>query len=161
MAVVLTQNPEETAELARRLAAHLQAGDLILLEGDLGAGKTTFVQGLAQGLGVQAPVTSPTFTLIHHYYGGRLPLYHFDLYRLEGEEEIIGLGFEEYLEQKGVIVMEWAERLGSLAPSECLRVKIARSGENARTFEIQPFGEHYETALSFALSDMLSRNDPC
>lgn len=161
MPVVLTQHPEETAALAHRLAAHLQAGDLILLQGGLGAGKTTFVQGLAQGLGVREPVTSPTFTLIHHYSGGRLPLYHFDLYRLEGEEEVADLGFEEYLEQQGVIVVEWAERLGSLTPSEYLRVNITRSGESARTLEIQPFGARYERRLSCALSGALSENEPC
>jgi tRNA threonylcarbamoyladenosine biosynthesis protein TsaE len=161
MPVAHTHNPEETAALARRLAAHLQAGDLILLQGGLGAGKTTFVQGLAQGLGVREPVTSPTFTLIHHYSGGRLPLFHFDLYRLEGEQEIADLGFEEYLEQRGVIVVEWAERLGSLTPSEYLRVNITRSGENARAFDLQPFGTRYETTLSSALSGAFSENDPC
>jgi tRNA threonylcarbamoyladenosine biosynthesis protein TsaE len=108
---------------------------------------------------VREPVTSPTFTLIHHYSGGRLPLYHFDLYRLEGEEEVADLGFEEYLQLPGVIVVEWAERLGSLAPAECLRVHITRSGENARAFELQPFGSRYETTLSCARLGALSEND--
>ena len=114
---------EETWELARRFAAELKPGDVVCLEGDLGAGKTTFTQGLAAALGVNGRVTSPTFCLVQEHRadpaaGGKCPLLvHMDLYRLGGEEDVLAIGWEDYLAEGAVLVVEWPERAGSLVPS--------------------------------------------
>ena len=110
MATTISREPADTLAFARRVAADLKRGDVLALRGDLGAGKTQFVKGLAAGLGYTGEVTSPTFTLIHEYLGGRLPLYHFDFYRLETEEEAVRIGLDEYLESDGVCVIEWADK---------------------------------------------------
>jgi tRNA threonylcarbamoyladenosine biosynthesis protein TsaE len=137
-----TNSPDETRTLARALGERLRPGDVLLLHGDLGAGKTTFTQGLAEGLGVPEPVTSPTFSLLHEFRGGRLPLFHFDPYRLGGAEEVAGIGFEEYLERGGVVVVEWAERLEWLTPTE--RLEVTLSGEDeARVITLEPRGARY------------------
>jgi len=117
MASIISHSPQETFELGRQLAATLRRGDVLALAGDLGAGKTQFTKGLAAGLGVEADVTSPTFTLIHEYPGGRLPLFHIDLYRLEDEDEVLGIGIDEYLDGDGVTVIEWADKFATLLPS--------------------------------------------
>lgn len=104
----ITGSPEETRAVAARLAEGLQAGDVIALSGPMGAGKTAFCGGLAQGLGISGPVTSPTYTIVNEYQG-RLPLFHFDLYRLGGEDELYDLGWEDYLAREGVCVLEWPE----------------------------------------------------
>jgi len=117
MATIISHNPEETFALGIQCAASLRRGDVLALAGDLGAGKTQFSKGLAAGLGVECDVTSPTFTLIHEYPGGRLPLFHIDLYRLEDEEEVLGIGLDEYLEGDGVTVIEWADKFSSLMPT--------------------------------------------
>jgi tRNA threonylcarbamoyladenosine biosynthesis protein TsaE len=141
--LIETTSAKETKKLAARLGELLQPNDVILLNGDLGAGKTTFTQGLAEGLGIHAPVTSPTFTLVHEYRGGRLLLFHFDSYRLAGAEEIADLGFEEYLERGGVVVVEWAERLGWLMPN--VRLDVTLSGEgDSRTIQLEPHGNRYK-----------------
>src|SRR5690242_19053467 len=127
-----TRNESETHDLAARLAALVSPGDVLLLRGDLGAGKTTFTRGLAQGLGIHLPVTSPTFTLIQEYRGGRVPLYHFDLYRLYGPQEVFDLGFFDYLEQGGVVVVEWPERLGDDLVEEWLAVDMAIQDDDSR-----------------------------
>jgi len=104
----ISHGPEDTKAFGVSLAATLKPGDFIALDGALGAGKTCLAQGLAEGLGYQGPVTSPTFTLLHIYEGGRLPLYHFDLYRLASPRELEGLGYEDYFYGDGVCVVEWA-----------------------------------------------------
>ena len=101
MICVRTRTPQETEYLGQRMAKFLSPGDLISLTGDLGAGKTLFVQGVARGLGIKENVTSPTFTIIQEYYGGRLPLYHMDVYRLKSSQEMEDLGYEEYFMEKG------------------------------------------------------------
>ena len=116
MQTTSTRSPAETAALGERLARAAAAGEVWALAGDLGAGKTHFVQGVAAGLGAPASVTSPTFTLVHEYPGGRLPLFHFDLYRLRSEEEALHLGWEEYLDAGGLVVVEWADRFPALLP---------------------------------------------
>jgi len=136
---VSTETPEETFTLARRLARHLHPGDVIALEGDLGAGKTTFTKGLAAGLGVEQMINSPTFTLMKAYRG-RLPFYHFDAYRLEGEED---LGFEEYFYGEGVSVIEWASKLGDLLPEERLTIHIRRLEGDNRILAFLPAGNRY------------------
>lgn len=107
-----TNSTQETEALGTALANLLQPGDIIAFSGDLGAGKTALTRGIAQGLHITAPVTSPTFTIVQEYEGGRLPLFHFDLYRLSGEDDLFDLGFEEYFHRSGVCVLEWSEIAG-------------------------------------------------
>jgi tRNA threonylcarbamoyladenosine biosynthesis protein TsaE len=118
MASTISHHPNETLELGRALAAELRPGDVLALAGDLGAGKTHFTKGLAEGLGVEADVTSPTFTLVHEYPGGRLPLVHIDLYRLEEPTEVLGIGLDDYLSGDGVTVIEWADKFEALMPPD-------------------------------------------
>ena len=126
--------PARTAELARRLAGVLRPGTVICLDGDLGAGKTLFVQNLAAGLGVQGEVTSPTFNLMNLYEDGRLPLVHFDLYRLEQEYELDEIGFYDYAENpEGLVLIEWAEKFPKCLPEDHIALQIQRTDvENER-----------------------------
>ena len=126
--------PARTAELARRLAGALRPGTVICLDGDLGAGKTLFVQNLAASLGVQGEVTSPTFNLMNVYEDGRLPLVHFDLYRLEQEYELDEIGFYDYAENpEGLVVIEWAEKFPACLPEDHIALEIQRTDvENER-----------------------------
>lgn len=138
---VITHSPEETWELAQKLAPILSSGDVINLSGDLGAGKTVFTKGLAVGLGIDEPVTSPTFTLIKEYEG-RLPLFHFDVYRLASPEEMEELGFDEYFYGDGVSVVEWGDKIEELLPDVRLDVKILRLVDDAfRRIEVIPHGD--------------------
>jgi tRNA threonylcarbamoyladenosine biosynthesis protein TsaE len=129
-----TVGEEQTRELAARLAAALRPGDVLALVGDLGSGKTRFVQGLARGLGspADALVVSPTFTLLAVYSRGRLPLYHFDLYRLRDERDLECIGAEEYLWGDGVCAVEWAERAPAMMPDGALWVHFSFAGEHRR-----------------------------
>ena len=126
--------PARTAELARRLAGVLRPGTVICLDGDLGAGKTLFVQNLAASLGVQEEVTSPTFNLMNLYEDGRLPLVHFDLYRLEQEYEVDEIGFYDYVENPdGLVLIEWAEKFPECLPEDHIALQIQRTDvENER-----------------------------
>ena len=136
MRIVETNSPEETWELAAELADELGAGTVIALHGDLGAGKTCFIQGLAAALGIDEPITSPTYTLIGEYEG-RLPLHHIDLYRLSGPVEALGLGLEEYFDANGITAIEWAERAEGLLPPGLLHIRIvADDHTGTRTFHI-------------------------
>jgi tRNA threonylcarbamoyladenosine biosynthesis protein TsaE len=136
---ITTHSEDETAAVGRGLAAALSAGGVLLLYGDLGAGKTAFVRGLAEGLGVSRDeVSSPTFTLIQEYRGGRLPLFHVDLYRIDDPREFDELGLDEIAEA-GVLAIEWAEKLDGdarLAPVRSIVVRIAHGGDNERIIEI-------------------------
>ena len=118
--------------LAREFASTLHAGDVLLLSGDLGAGKTQFVKGFVAGLGSSAEVTSPTFVLLHEYEGGRLPVYHFDFYRLDGSEAVLRLGFDDYVFGEGVSLIEWADRYSALIPKEAKWLSFELKGENSR-----------------------------
>jgi len=131
-----TRTVEETIGFGTYLAAGLQPGDVLALSGELGAGKTVLVKGLAHGLGISQEVTSPTFTLIHEYSGGRLTLVHVDLYRLNSVEQALAIGMEEYLEGSGVTVIEWAEKIDPLLPQRTRRIRIQSLGENARRIEV-------------------------
>jgi tRNA threonylcarbamoyladenosine biosynthesis protein TsaE len=135
-----TSSAEETRALGAALGRRLQPGDVILLHGQLGAGKTTFVQGLAAGLGVMDPVTSPTFTLVHEYRGGRIPLIHVDPYRLDSPADILDLGFDDWLEQEAALVFEWAERLGSLAPDDRVEVRLEFLPDDRRRVRLEAHG---------------------
>lgn len=128
-----TDSPEATHALGQQLAARLQPGDVVALYGELGTGKTQLVKGIAAGLGLpDAIVSSPTFTLVHEYLGGRLPLYHFDAYRLHSLEEFYDLGYEEYFYSHGVCVVEWADRIAPLLPPHTLHLHLAHLGGNRR-----------------------------
>lgn len=138
---ITTHSEDETAAAGRELAAGLAAGDVLLLYGNLGAGKTAFVRGLAEGLGVpRDEVSSPTFTLIQEYRGGRLTLFHVDLYRIEDPREFDELGLDEIAEE-GVLAIEWAEKLDArLKPSRYVSVRIAHGDGDRREIEITPNG---------------------
>jgi len=123
------ENEEETKQFGLQLANHLKPGSVVALTGDLGTGKTTLTQYLALGLGIGQRVTSPTFTIIKEYHEGKLPLYHFDVYRIQ-EEELWELGYEEYIDGKGVTVIEWADKIWEHLPKEAIRIHIT-PGENA------------------------------
>ncbi|WP_094245001.1 tRNA (adenosine(37)-N6)-threonylcarbamoyltransferase complex ATPase subunit type 1 TsaE [Aeribacillus pallidus] len=138
---IKTTNPEETGNMAMKLAQHLQAGDVITLEGDLGAGKTTFVKGLAKGLGIGRTVSSPTFTIMKEYTDGRLPLYHMDVYRIENSDE--DLGFDEFFDGDGVTVVEWAHYIEDQLPEERLDIFIRYIQDNARSLIFRPKGKRY------------------
>ena len=133
-----TTSPEATFELARKFAAKLKPKDLLLLTGELGAGKTRFVQGLAAGLGVPAVtyVRSPSFILMNIYDGGRLPLYHFDFYRLHDVGELADLGLEEIVDGDGVTVVEWADRFPSALPGKATRIEFGIVDELTRKIRI-------------------------
>ncbi|MFC0026918.1 tRNA (adenosine(37)-N6)-threonylcarbamoyltransferase complex ATPase subunit type 1 TsaE [Neobacillus cucumis] len=136
-----TSNNGETSQFAEKLAEHLQPGDVIALEGDLGAGKTTFTKGLAKGLGVKKTVSSPTFTIIKEYKG-KLPLYHMDVYRvLDAYED---LGFDEYFEGEGVTVVEWAHLIKEQLPEELLTIYLYHQGQDQRKMVLVPKGQRYE-----------------
>jgi len=133
----VANNEEETDRLGRLLASALPAGTVIALVGTLGAGKTRLVQSVAEALGVpRKGVTSPTFVLVNEYQGGRLPVYHFDAYRLRDEDEFWALGPEEYFEGMGLTFVEWADRVADCLPLEYLRVEIEVLGETQREFVI-------------------------
>jgi tRNA threonylcarbamoyladenosine biosynthesis protein TsaE len=136
-----TNSAEDTMAFANTLAQRLQSKDVLLLEGDLGAGKTTFTKGLAKGLGVRRNVNSPTFTIIKEY-NGKMPLYHMDVYRLENSDE--DLGFEEYFEGEGVTVVEWAQFITEYLPSSYLTIEIFHKGEDHRSITLSPQGERYD-----------------
>src|SRR5438105_1759607 len=126
---IVTHSPRATQALAARLAQRLEAGDVLWLCGDLGAGKTTFTQGLGRGLGIAAPINSPTFVLIREYIG-RLPLCHIDLYRLGDAREVAALGLSDYLAGDGVCVLEWAERLDERGELPGLHIRIEQPVEH-------------------------------
>jgi len=126
---------EETWALAREFAKELRPGDVVCLEGDLGAGKTTFAQGLAAALGVKGRVTSPTFCIVQEHAGPQL-LVHMDLYRLHGEDDVLAIGWEDYLARGAVLVVEWPERAGSLIPPEARHVSFRIAGEEIRNIAI-------------------------
>jgi tRNA threonylcarbamoyladenosine biosynthesis protein TsaE len=135
--------------MGKRLGRLLQPGDVVALVGDLGTGKTQFIKGVAEGVGVgkTAYVSSPSFTLINEY-PGRVPFYHIDLFRLETEKEAEGLGLEEYVRGNGITAIEWADKISSLLPEELLWVKIHYTGKNARSIEIIPKGKRYEVIVT-------------
>ena len=122
----VTNSPEETEALGEMLAGRLEPGTVIAFTGDLGAGKTAFVRGLARGLGIAERVTSPTFTIVNEYEGGRLPLFHFDMYRLGSADELFDIGWEDYLALGGVCAVEWSENVSDALEEGCLRVNISR-----------------------------------
>jgi tRNA threonylcarbamoyladenosine biosynthesis protein TsaE len=137
----LSRSEAETEKIGERLARSLKAGSVVALNGDLGAGKTAFIRGLARGLGVKDRVISPTFTIVNEYEGD-LPLFHFDLYRLKGGDELFDIGWDEYLERGGVCAVEWSERASAFLENGAVRVMIRREGgPEQRRIAIEGVGE--------------------
>lgn len=132
MSVYITNSPEETEELGLKLAKSLKGGEVVAFRGGLGMGKTCFTRGLARGLGFKGDVTSPTFALINEYIGGRLPLYHFDMYRISGWEDLYSTGFFDYIEKGGVIAAEWSENIENALPESTVTVTFVRLDDNKR-----------------------------
>ena len=128
----VTNSEEETEALGARLAAVLTPGTVVAFTGDLGAGKTAFTRGLARGLGVTDRVTSPTFTIVNEYEGGRLPLFHFDMYRLASSEELFDIGWEDYLQRGGVCAVEWCENVSDALEEDALSVEISRGEQDGQ-----------------------------
>lgn len=121
-----TFSQKETRDFAREMAGRAVPDQVICLDGDLGVGKTVFAKGFAEGLGITEPVTSPTFTILREYHTGRLPLYHFDVYRIEEEDEMEETGFYDFISAGGVTLIEWAERIPDLIPEDAIHVKIEK-----------------------------------
>lgn len=136
----LSHSEQETETLGAALAQRLHGGDVIAYRGDLGAGKTAFTRGLARGLGCTGRVTSPTFTIVNEYHDGRLPFYHFDVYRLSCEEEMDDIGYEEYFFGDGVCLVEWAELFPDLIPKEAIWLTVEKDfakGEDYRRITLR------------------------
>ena len=146
---IISESPEATDQLGFCLAHLLLPGDFIALHGDLGAGKTRFAGGIARGLGVDqaVPVTSPTYTLLN-IYQGRIPLYHFDLYRLRGDDDVVELGFTDYFAGGGVSLVEWPERLQAELPPARLEIFMKYIDENVRGIELVPVASRYEKLIA-------------
>ena len=132
----ITNSPQETEALGQKLGQMLPAGTVIAYRGDLGAGKTAFTRGLARGLGIQDPVTSPTYTIVNEYLGGRIPLFHFDMYRLHSAEDLFDIGWDEYLERQGICSVEWSENVEE-ALENPLVVTICKTGEESRKITLE------------------------
>lgn len=139
-----THSAGETRQLGERLAAQLKAGDTLLLRGELGCGKSELTRGLARGLGVTETVASPSFTILNVYESGRLPLYHFDWYRLESAEELYELGMDEYLGGDGIAAVEWPEQCEDAVPEKALEIRFRYVDENTRDLTFRRLGGFHE-----------------
>ena len=159
--VIQSKSTSETIRLGRSIGSRLRAGDVVALMGELGAGKTQLIKGLATGAGVGKPtyVSSPSFTLINEY-PGRVPFYHIDLFRLESQKEAEGLGLEDYLHAGGITAIEWADKIPSLLPEEMLSIHIVYTGKKTRSVEIIGKGKRYEDLVN-ELSELGMRNSEC
>ena len=138
MATFISNSPAETEAIARQIAAELVPASVLALRGELGSGKTLFTQGVVAGLKSTAAVTSPTFTIVHEYHGGRLPLYHFDFFRLEDRDSAVRLGLEDYFFSDGISVIEWADRCPGLIPEQARWISIEIKGERQRIITLLP-----------------------
>ena len=136
MEVYFSHSPEKTEEIAALIAKELNGGEVIAFRGDLGMGKTCFTRGLAAGLGFKGEVTSPTFALINEYIGGRLPLYHYDMYRISSWEELYSSGFFEYIDEGGIVAAEWSENIENALPENTIYVEIEAMSENERKITV-------------------------
>ena len=142
----LTHSPEQTQELGKKLAANLRPGDIIAFYGDLGAGKTAFTRGLAEGLQIKEQVTSPTYTIVNEYLSGSMPLFHFDMYRLGSSDELFDIGWEDYLSRGGVCAVEWSENVED-ALEGAITVSIYRLGDLEREIVIEGGANHADLSL--------------
>ena len=137
MATFISNSPAETEAIGRQFAKELNVGSILALEGELGSGKTQFTKGLVAGLESSAPVTSPTFTIVHEYPGGRLPVYHFDFFRLENRESVAQLGLDDYFFGDGVSVIEWPDRFPEFIPEQARWILFEIRSETARMINIK------------------------
>ena len=142
----MTNAPEETEALGEKLAKLLRPGTVLAYLGDLGAGKTAFTRGLARGLGCRETVTSPTYTIVNEYLGGRLPLFHFDMYRLTSSDDLWDIGWEDYLDRQGVWAVEWSENVPE-AMAGALTVRIEKLGDSVRRITIDGGAEYADLSL--------------
>ena len=134
--IFLTNSPEETEKVGAALARVLEPGTILAYRGDLGAGKTAFTRGLARGLGCADPVTSPTYTIVNEYLSGRMPLFHFDMYRLRSADDLWDIGWEDYLDRGGVCAVEWSENVAE-AMEDAITVRIEKTGEDSRRITVE------------------------
>lgn len=141
-----THSPEETRALGEALGRLLRAGDVVTLSGELGAGKTALAQGIGAGLDVGEPVSSPTFALVHEY-AGRMPVWHLDVYRVRSEDELIDLSWQDLLAGRGVVLVEWPERIAPALPAERLEVRLEHVDEQSRRLLVVPHGERGRTLV--------------
>ena len=139
---VITRNEKETMELAQNIESEKFPNMVICLDGELGSGKTVFTKGIANALGINEVITSPTFTIIKEYLYGEMPLYHMDVYRLDGADDTIGI--EEYFTKGGIVVIEWSDIISDILPENRLDIKIKVTDEDKRIFIITPHGKEYE-----------------
>ena len=137
MKTYYTNSAEETKNLAAKIANELSGGEVIAMKGDLGAGKTCFVSGLADALGFVGEVTSPTFAIINEYLGGRLAVYHFDMYRVTSWEDLYSTGYFEYLDAGGVVAVEWSENIEAALPDSYITVEILKNADGGRTINVE------------------------
>ena len=137
MQVFFSKNEQETEAVGERLGKELPGGTVIAMYGDLGAGKTAFVRGLARGMGIDCRVSSPTFTIVNEYEGGRLPLFHFDMYRLGSSDELFDIGWEDYLARGAVCAVEWSENVEDAFYGDELRVTIEKTGDTQRRITVE------------------------
>ena len=145
---LISRSVKDTLSFGAILAKNLEAGDIVCLFGELGSGKTVLTKGIASGLGIRsAQVNSPSFVLLRQYSQGKIPLYHFDLYRLKTEKDILGLGYEEYLFDAGISVIEWADRLKYLLPDEFLKIELLINQGQNRQIKLIAFGSRYKKIL--------------
>ena len=142
----ITTSPEQTEAVGAALGAVLKSGTVLAYQGDLGAGKTAFTRGLARGLGASDRVTSPTYTIVNEYLSGRLPLFHFDMYRLESSDDLWDIGWEDYLERGGVCAVEWSENVAD-AMDGAVRVRIEKTGQDTRKITIEGGDEVADISL--------------
>jgi tRNA threonylcarbamoyladenosine biosynthesis protein TsaE len=151
---IISRSEKHTLDIGKKIAANLVKGDIICLWGQLGSGKTVLAKGISSGLGIKKDeVISPTFVLMR-CYAGRIPVYHFDLYRLSQPEDIINIGYEEFLFGDGISIIEWADRLMRLLPQEFLKIELRVSGENQRSFKFTAQGKRHKELLEKINADI-------
>ncbi|MFW6034998.1 MAG: tRNA (adenosine(37)-N6)-threonylcarbamoyltransferase complex ATPase subunit type 1 TsaE [Halothermotrichaceae bacterium] len=139
--IFISKSEEDTLDFAEKMGKLIDTSIIILLSGELGAGKTLFARGLCSGLGIAEDVSSPTYTLINEYEGGDLPVFHMDLYRIDTEEELYNLGFEEYIDRNGLIIIEWPDLAYDMLPHDFIYVKILKKADKQRKIILQAEGE--------------------
>ncbi|MCL4394701.1 MAG: tRNA (adenosine(37)-N6)-threonylcarbamoyltransferase complex ATPase subunit type 1 TsaE [Chloroflexi bacterium] len=145
---IVSASAKQTQDLGARLGKLALSGDLFCLEGELGSGKTCFVQGLGRGLGIAESIHSPTFILANEHRGGRLVLFHLDVYRIRGADEAIGIGLEDYVSGEGVCVVEWAEKIRGALPPERMWIEFRHLDETSRRLRLKAEGTRYQSLLS-------------
>ncbi len=152
---IISKSVKDTLKIGKTIAQNLRKGDIICLFGELGSGKTVLTKGIASGLGVKrSRIISPSFVLIRQYSAARIPLYHFDLYRLKKIEDVLALGYEEYFYGEGVTVIEWSERLKCLLPKEYLKIKLYVKSDSRRSLEFSASGKRYKELLGKIYEDI-------